>query len=303
MNRKTLVIMAAGMGSRFGGDGSKQTAFVDGKDNCIFHFSITDAIAAGFEKVVLIIRKKDQELFDNLIKDKFDNRIAIEYAYQEMDDLKSQEKIPEERTKPLGTVHAILCAADLIEGDNFAVINADDYYGRDSFEKGIKLLENGSNSIQMVTFKAGNTLSENGEVKRGVCKVEGDKVTKIEECKLHRNEEGKIIAKPLFTGEEEYEISNDTPVSMQFFVFPRSILKSFEEHFVKTINDPSFDKMTGELILVETIDYIRERTGIEMTMEQCGSIWMGLTYKEDLPGVKKKIAELYDSGLYQNLHR
>lgn len=309
---KTLVIMAAGLGSRFSGTnifndghgGEKQTSFIDNNNNCLFHLAIEDAISAGFKKVILIIRKKDQGLFDKLLENKFEGRINIEFAYQEMDEYISKGIIPADRTKPLGTVQAILSAKDLIDSKSFAVVNADDYYGTETFKIASKLMDESTDSLKMVSFLAKNTLSEIGPVKRGVCTLnDKGEVTNIQECKIWRDETGKIMANPVFEEVEPFAILDETEISMQFFVFPTSILKDFEEHLNLTMNSESFDKMKGELILVETINYIQAKTGIKLISTPSPATWMGLTYKEDLDDVKSKIKKLYETGSYKNINK
>lgn len=296
----TIVIMAAGLGSRFsqnetieaGHGGNKQVAYVDEYNNCIMHYSIHDAIKAGFDKIILIIRKKDQEIFDRIIGTKFGDKVDIQYAYQEMDDLKEQGLIPADRMKPMGTTHAVLSAKSLITDESFAVINADDYYGPEAYENAIEFMNSNPGNFSIIAYQAKNVLSPQGPVKRGICLTNDEGVIDdIKESTVIRDENGMIIATPI-NGEPSFQIEEDTPISMSFFVLPTACLDLLEEDFSNTIKTSTFDKEKGERLIHESVTYAKNKMNKPLYLKNCSAVWMGLTYKEDLPKVKENLAKL-----------
>ena len=234
---KTLLIMAAGMGSRFGG--LKQIEPIGPNGEFIIDYSIYDAIKAGFNKVVFIIKEENYDIFRETIGSRIENKIKVEYAFQKLDDIPEGCNLPDTRIKTLGTGHAILASRDLIK-ENFAVINSDDFYGRDAFFVASKFLDNTSNNnYGLVGYKVDNTLTVNGSVKRGVCNTTYGKLNKIIESSIIK-ENGIITASPL-DGRNSFIMKNDDLVSMNMLLFTPSIYpyleEKFKEFFEKNKND------------------------------------------------------------------
>ena len=221
----TLVILAAGMGSRFGG--LKQIEPIDGYGHFIIDYSIYDAIREGFTKVVFIIKRENYDIFRETIGKRIEKKIEVEYVFQEIDNLPEGYSVPEGRIKPWGTAHAILCAKDKVD-ENFAIINADDFYGRDAYHVISKFMKNNNTHdnilrYAMAGYKVKNTLTENGSVKRGVCEEENGYLTNIIECKVEKVD-SEIIATPL-EGGNSFKVLEDAPVSMNMFAFTKDIFK------------------------------------------------------------------------------
>ena len=228
----TLVIMAAGMGSRFGG--LKQVEPVGPNGEFILDYSIYDAIKAGYKKVVFIIKEENYELFRETIGKRIEKKIKVEYAFQRIENVPNGVKVPETRVKPWGTSHAILSAKNYIN-EPFTVINADDFYGYDPFVKIKNFFEENKdeNKYAMIGYKTINTMSKNGSVKRGICsKDDNNMLNKLVESSIEEKE-GKIIATPLEDKNSEFEITKDTLVSMNFFGFNPSIFKYLEEEMTE----------------------------------------------------------------------
>ena len=225
----TLVIMAAGLGSRFGG--LKQIEPVNENKEFIIDYSIYDAIKAGFTKIVFIIKRENYDIFRDTVGKRVEKHIDVEYVFQELTNVPDGYVVPEDRVKPLGTGHAILCCKDVVK-ENFAIINADDFYGRDAFMVISKFLKenNDETKYAMAGYKVINTLTENGSVKRGVCEVKDNYLTTLIEASIEEVE-GKVIASPL-DGSESFEISKDAPVSMNMFAFTSKLFDHLDEKFI-----------------------------------------------------------------------
>lgn len=268
----TLVIMAAGMGSRFGG--LKQIEPVGSNGEFIIDYSIYDAIKAGFDKVVFIIKKENYEVFKETIGSRVEPHIHVDYVFQSNDIL--DESI--ERVKPLGTAHAILCCKDVVK-DNFAVINADDFYGYDAYDVVAKFLKqnNDSNLYSVVGYNVANTLTENGSVKRGVCEINDNLLTKIIESKVQRIN-GKLIAEPLDLS-EPFEVSEDTTVSMNMFGFDVSIFDYLEKGMEKFLKEN--DLLKDEYLLPDLVCKRIMDKSINVEVLNTDAKWYGITYKED----------------------
>ena len=224
----TLMILAAGMGSRFGG--LKQITPLGPNDEFIIDYSVYDAIKAGFTKIVFLIKEENYADFKETIGKRVEPHIKVEYCFQKNDNLPEGYVLPEERIKPLGTAHAILCCKDKVK-EPFMMINADDFYGRDAFVQGAKFLKNIDSRLEkelygMVAYKVKNTITENGSVKRGVCKVVNNHLTELIESSVERKN-GKIIATPL-NGNKEFEVSGEDTVSMNMLLFTPSIFNYIE---------------------------------------------------------------------------
>ncbi len=301
MKKTALVIMAAGIGSRFGG-GIKQLEPVGPNGEIIMDYSIYDALEAGFDKIVFIIRKDLEKDFKEIIGERIEKIAKVEYAFQEMDDLPEGFSVPEGRKKPWGTGQAILSARDLIN-EPFIVINADDYYGKEGFKQIHDYMvnemdENGEmHDMCMAGFILRNTLSENGGVTRGVCSVSEDGyLTKVTETyDIYRTEDGMHAAT---RDGEPVEVSEDQHVSMNMFGLPAGFMKELEVGFPKFLANVKEGDVKSEYLLPTIIDQcIREKKGSVRVLETPDK-WFGVTYKEDKPTVVAAIRKLIDEGVY-----
>lgn len=295
MSRKTLVILAAGIGSRFGG-GVKQLSPVDEHGHLIIDYSIHDAIAAGFNKVVFIIRHDIEEDFHAVIGDRIErvcNQLGVEiaYAYQEISYLPlslpdAVKARCDKRTKPWGTGHAVLCAANEINS-SFAVINADDYYGIEGFKKAAEFLGNG---YALIGYILKNTLSDSGGVTRGICTVKDDMLLSIAETK-------NIVKVRDGAESNGQKLKLDTLVSMNFWCYPFEFLDALRHgfpEFLAAMTDP----MKDEYLLPIIADGML-KSGIEISVLSTTDQWFGVTYKEDKLGVIRNIKKLIEDGVYR----
>ena len=291
----TLVIMAAGMGSRFGG--LKQIEPVGPNGEFIIDYSIYDAIKAGFTKVVFIIKKENYDIFRDTVGKRIEGKIDVEYVFQDNSHVPSHISIPEERgSKPLGTGDAVLFCKDVVN-EPFLIINADDFYGREAYEcaKDFINRNNDQNNYGVVGYRIGNTLTKNGSVKRGVCEVENNKLIKLVESSCLPLED-KVLAEPI-NGDELFYISYDTLVSMNMFVFYPNFFKLLENDFIDFINNTK--NLVKDEFLIPIIMYEHIKKG-DKTCEVIDNhaIWKGITYKEDLIELKEYINELIERGVY-----
>lgn len=290
-----LVIMAAGMGSRFGG--LKQIEPVHSNGEFILDYSIYDAIKCGFDKVVFIIKEENYSLFRDTIDKRIEDAIEVSYVFQKNDNVPKWVKLPNERTKPLGTGHAILCCKDVVK-ENFLVINADDFYGRDAFLVASKFIKNmkNENEFAMVGYKVGNTLTENGSVKRGVCESENGFLSKLTESTVSI-ENGKIICKPL-NGSSEFEAYDDTLVSMNMFIFTPKIFDYLEEDFVKFFKDNESDLSKCEYLIPDVVFDLIKRKLVTVSVLKTDAVWQGITYKEDKDALVDGLNKLVNDNVY-----
>lgn len=293
MKDLTLVVMAAGMGSRFGG--LKQIAPVGPNGEIIADYSVYDAIRNNFSKVVFIIRKENLDYFKENITSKFDDKIKVEFAFQELDMIPSDVTLPSSRVKMLGTGHAILCAKDHIDGD-FVIINGDDFYGIDAYKKVKDFFDNNQNEDEYVTvnYPIRLTMSKNGAVKRGVCFTENGIVKDTIESEI-RFEDGKYIARSL-VDDHEFEISEDDEVSMNFIGFHKKFLSLLEEKFDTFIHGEITD--TTEFLIPEVLKELINEGKIVGKTKKAESKWMGITYKEDLDEFKENLNKLIENKEY-----
>ncbi len=294
----TLVILAAGMGSRFGG--LKQIEPIDEYGHFIIDYSIYDAIREGFTKVVFIIKRENYDIFRETIGKRIEKKIEVEYVFQEIDNLPEGYSVPEGRIKPWGTAHAILCAKDKVD-ENFAIINADDFYGRDAYHVISKFMKNNNTHdnilrYAMVGYKVKNTLTENGSVKRGVCEEENGYLTNIIECKVEKVD-SEIIATPL-EGGNSFKVLEDAPVSMNMFAFTKDIFKYLEEGFPLFLDKHKEDIDTCEYLIPSVVFEEIENKIATVEVLKTNAIWQGITYKEDKEKVVKEIKKLVDNNEY-----
>ena len=296
MNHPALVIMAAGMGSRFGGP--KQITPVDDRGHIIIDFSLYDAWRAGFRKVVFIIKREMEADFRARIGDKIAPYFETHYVYQELDRLPEGYRVPEGRVKPWGTGHAVACASQVVH-EPFAVINADDYYGVSAFQKIYDFLaqERPASEHAMVGYLLRNTVTEFGHVARGVCQIENGLLTGVVE-RTHIEKRGDDAA---YTedGETFVPLSGDTVVSMNLWGFSPKILdelwRRFPAFLDRTLKE---NPLKGEYYLPTVANaQIHEGLGTVQVLSTTDT-WHGVTYQEDLAGVRRAIAQLRDSGLY-----
>ena len=295
--KKTLVIMAAGMGSRYGG--LKQIESFGPNGELITDYSIYDAKRVGFDKVVFIIKEENYELFKEKIGDRVSKYIKVEYAFQKLDDVLEGYSIPSDRVKPLGTAHAIYSARDLIDSD-FAVINADDFYGYDAFRVLSEALDDASyNEYVMVAYKVCNTITLNGSVKRGVCKVEDGYLKGIDESVIEVVDD-KIRKTSMITGDVSI-IDKDTLVSMNLFGFKRNFINYIVSDF-KDFLDNS-DLSSDEFFLPSVVFNCIKRGDCKVKVYSTDEKTYGVTYKEDkddvVKGIENKIKdEVYPEKLW-----
>ncbi len=295
MNKPTLVIMAAGMGSRFGG--LKQITPIDAEGNSIIHYSVYDAITAGFGKVVFIIKQAIDEDFRALMQ-RVERHIDVAYVYQENDRLPAGFSVPEGRTKPWGTGHAILCAKDEIPGD-FAAINADDFYGRGAFTALADFFRgpHADNEYAMVGYRLRNAMTANGTMARGVCETENGLLTGVTErtCIEKRGDDAAFTE----DGKNWTVLSGDTVVSMNFWGFTPRILAELEARFPVFLRENlPVNPMKCEFFLPTVANaQIHEGLG-SVRVLHTDEAWYGVTYREDLPDVQAAVAALHAQGRY-----
>lgn len=290
---KTLLILAAGMGSRFGG--LKQIEPMDKNGNFIIDYSIYDAVQAGFNKVVFVIKEENLEIFKNTVGNRVSNSIEVDYAFQGMTDY--VPAVPADRTKPWGTAHAVLCAKDKVQG-NFTIINADDFYGKEAFETAAQFMDNTPNTSTygLIGYQVGNTLTENGAVKRGICEVEDGKLSGMVESSVERIGEH-IVASPL-SGEPPFEVSADHPVSMNMICFHSDFFNYLEQGFANFLDKNKDDLSKCECLIQDVMfDQIAEgQATTEVIPVEC--CWLGVTHRSDKPKVVESLAELVKQGQY-----
>lgn len=300
MNKPVLVIMAAGMGSRYGG--LKQIDPVDSDGHIIMDFSMYDAKQAGFEKVIFIIKKEDEADFREAVGDRMAKYMDVSYAYQELAGIPAGYEVPEGRVKPWGTAHAVLSCISLIDGP-FAVINADDYYGQEAFQLIYDYLashqDDNKYRYTMVGYHLGNTVTDNGHVARGVCDMneEGELIAINERTRIEKRDGG--IA---FT-EDDAETWNfvpaDTTVSMNMWGFTKSILKEIEEGFPAFLDKGLKENpMKCEYFLPTVVSNLLGEDRATVAVLKSADKWYGMTYKEDKPVVMEAIQKMKDEGRY-----
>ena len=288
MNNITLLIMAAGMGSRYGG--LKQLDAIGPSGETIIDYSVYDAIKAGFNKVVFIIRKDFEHEFKSKITDKYEGQIQVEFAFQDLNDLPDEFTCPEGREKPWGTGHAILSARDVIN-EPFVAINGDDFYGRESFKVVADYYRKGANSFSMVAFKLDKTLSSFGGVTRGLCTVNDEKLnTVIETADLQKTDYG-------VSSNRDIELDGSEPVSMNVWGFTPILFKYLEEKFVEFLSENGTE-MKSEYLIPSVVNELIQSGQETVHVLRSGATWFGVTYKEDKPFVEGEIEKLVNKGEY-----
>ncbi len=296
----TLVVMAAGMGSRFGG--IKQLEPVGPSGEIIIDYSVFDAIKAGFSKVVFIIRKDIEKDFKDVVGDRLKGHIDIEYVYQDVNHIPRGYSVPEERTKPWGTGQAILSCKDIVK-EPFLVINADDFYGYKAFKMVNEYLknassENGKYDFCMAGFVLGNTLSDNGTVTRGVCKVENDELIDIVETS--NIEKTSIGARATNKEGDWFDIDINSKVSMNCWGFTPEIFNELEERFRTFFQTSKENLSKAEYLVPSVVDELIKEGKCSVKVLNTEDKWFGVTYKEDKETVVNAIKKMIEDGKYPN---
>ncbi len=294
----TLFILAAGMGSRYGG--LKQIDPFTEHGEFIIDFSIYDAIQAGFDRVVFVIKKENYEVFKETVGSRIEGKVKVEYVFQGLDSYVPAEKIPADRVKPWGTTHALLCGENALH-DGFAVINADDFYGRDAYIKAAEFLKNADpegSHFCMVGYRLGNTLTDNGSVARGECHATADGYLDkiVERTKLFKEEGGAYFDDNGTT----VHLPDDTVVSMNFWGFTPKVFEGLNEDFADFLNDPDREPLKSECLLPNTIGKMIKAGDCDVKVLTTSAKWFGVTYHEDKPDVIAKLKALIDAGEYPN---
>lgn len=291
-----LVVMAAGMGSRFGG--MKQLTPVGPSGEFLIDYSIYDAIKAGVKKVVFVIKEEHLDLFRDTIGKRIESKIEVEYAYQKLDNVPEGVTVPQDRVKPWGTGQALLSSAPYVN-ENFMIINADDFYGRDAFctlGNYLKNLKDDKNKqhYAMVAYKISNTLSTNGTVSRGVCEVENNLLKSVTERTKIEYLNNKLV---YYEDDKIYNIDESVPVSVNLFGFTPKVFKDAEEYFKEFLKENSND-LKKEFYLPTIVQKSIDDNKADVTVLHTTSKFNGMTYKEDLEQLKENINELISDGVY-----
>ena len=293
----TLVIMAAGMGSRYGG--LKQIDPVGRQGEFILDYSIYDAIQAGFDKVVFIIKEENLALFRDTVGKRVEKVIPVEYVFQKVTDLLAGMVAPAERTKPWGTAHAVLCCADVVK-DNFAVINADDFYGRHSYELMADFLKNRNNTgiehYSMIGYMLRNTLTEHGHVARGLCEVDNGFLKGIDErTKIQRNNG---VIQYFEEADGWVDVKEDTAASMNFWGFGVSIFDQIANYWDEYIKESASNPTKAEFYIPVLVKKLLSAKKCDVKVIETTDKWQGVTYASDKPAVVEYIKKLTEAGEY-----
>ena len=293
----TLVILAAGMGSRYGG--LKQIDPITDNGEFIIDFSIFDAVKSGFDKVVFIIKKENYDAFRETVGARVEPYIRVEYAFQDINDIPECFSVPEGREKPWGTSHALLCAEPYVT-DNFAVVNADDFYGRDAFVKlseHLKGIDTTSTDYCMIGYVLRNTLTENGTVSRGRCVTDSEgmltSITELTKIKTCGND-----AQYLNDGGEWEDLSGDTVVSMNCWGLTPAIFGELKDGFIKFLSSEKGKELKSEYYLPGAIDDMMKAGKCTVKVHETSAAWYGVTYSEDKEGVKSALRALMNNSEY-----
>ena len=294
----SLLILAAGRGSRYGS--LKQLDQMGPSGETVMDYSVFDALRSGFDRVIFVIRRDFEEEFKKVVGNRYAGKVKVEYAFQDLDDLPGDFKRPEGREKPWGTGHAVYAARHLIDGP-FAVINADDFYGRDSYAQVADYLKNppaaGKVRGCIASFILSNTLSENGSVSRGLCSDDGNghlaKV--VENTKIYRRADGKVVS--LMDDGNEVELTGNEAASMNSWGFMPEMINEIERLFIEFLKIHG-NELKSEFYLPGVVDSLIAGNKAEIAMRYSKDSWFGVTYKEDRPLVQAALKQLVDSGAY-----
>jgi len=289
----TLVIMAAGMGSRFGG--LKQIEPVGPNGEFIIDYSIYDAIKAGFTKVVFIIKEENHDIFKETIGKRIEGKIDVEYVFQDIKNVPEGVKLPEDRVKPLGTGHAILSCKGTVN-EPFAIINADDFYGRDAYIKAANFLKEDTTDYAMIGYIIGNTLTENGSVKRGYCESENGYLSNLIESTVYKDGD-KVKVEPL-DGRDGFYAEPTDLVSMNMFCFKPDMLDYLDEHFMDFFNKNMDNLDKCEYLMPDVVFERIENDNLKVRVVDTDAVWHGVTYKEDKEELVNYISSLIENGEY-----
>lgn len=294
--KKSLVILAGGMGSRFGG--FKQITPIDANGNFIIDYSIFDAIRNGFSEVVFIIKQELYDVFRSTIGKRIEKNITTKYVFQSFDNIPEKYCVPADRVKPLGTAHAIYCAKDQISYD-FAVINADDFYGAEAYRDASKCLDKITpDTYGLIGYKAINTIGQGGSVKRGICSIKEGKLKSITESNIWR-EGDHLVAQAINNPDAPIiRIKDQTPVSMNMFCFPKHFLDFLEPYFVEFLEKNKGNMKTCEFLLPMLVDDIIKSGKADAEVVLTKAVWYGMTYKEEHEQVSASIHALVEKGIY-----
>jgi len=296
MQEPTLVVLAAGMGSRFGG--LKQITAVDDHGHAIIDYSLYDAYRAGFRKVAFIIKHEIEEDFKSFIGRRMEKYFDVRYVYQQLDKLPEGYSVPDGRKKPWGTGHAVLCCRGIVDGP-FAVINADDYYGPSAYEQLYAFLteDKPENEHAMVAYLLRNTVTENGSVARGICQVEDGYLTDVvERTKIFKDGDNARFTED---GENFFPLDGDVPVSMNCWAFSNSMLQTLEETFPNWLDEnlPKNPEKCEYFLPFVANDMIKAGKG-RVRVLNCHENWYGVTYKEDMDSVVQAMKKMRAEGVY-----
>lgn len=300
MTQPSLLVLAAGMGSRYGG--LKQLDTVGPNGETIMDYSIFDARRAGFGKVVFVIRRDMEEAFHAAVGQRYADRIPVAYAFQELDALPQGFDVPDGRTKPWGTGHAILVARDFLN-EPFAVINADDFYGQSGLAAAAEHLRNASDDqtvadYSMVGYRLSNTLSEHGSVSRGVCQVDEHQALKhVVETHEIRREGQHIRAADPTGGEQPIILTGDERVSMNLWGFTPSIFDHLEHQFTAFLRERG-GEAKSEFYIPSVVNQLIQTGQARVAVQDCDASWIGVTFKEDKPRVQQRISAMIHDGVY-----
>ena len=297
--KKTLLILAAGMGSRFGG--LKQIEPIGPNGEFIIDYSIYDAKQAGFTKVVFLIKEENYEIFKETIGKRVEKQIETEYAFQKNDNLPEEyQELLKARIRPLGTAHAILCAKDKIN-EPFAIINADDFYGRDAYQKASNYLDTiKENEYGLVAYRLGNTLTLNGSAKRGVCEVtDNNELIRLTESKVTLK--GEIVEGESLETKEKFKVSKDTIASMNFLLFSTSLFKILEDKILEFLEVNKDNLNDCEFLIPIVLNELLEEKAVKVNVLETNATWYGVTYKEDKEMVVNAINKLIEEGQYNKI--
>jgi len=292
--KPTLLILAAGMGSRYGG--LKQMDELGPNGESIIDYSVFDAIRAGFGKVVFVIRPSFADAFKERFESRLKGKIDTEYVFQELENIPEGFKVPEGREKPWGTGHAMLMAKGVIK-EPFAIINADDFYGKEAYQSAVDFIRHhpADNEYAMIGYALKNTLSEHGTVSRGVCETDNNGYLKgvTERTKIGR-ENGKIY---FYEGDQKTELTGNEPVSMNFWIFKPSFFDELEKGFINFLKEKGGEKKSEYYFNVRADELIKSGKATTLVIDT-NAKWFGVTYKEDKPIVRESLNKLIEKGDY-----